>query len=1669
MNEKAPPKQKIIFVLTLFILFFGGLAMAKAQTTPGIALFWDQQVGCQQANFDAKRTIDFDDIATSGCLLVCNNSTVNYELLYMPVGATTVWTVAGGTVIASSNEIITVLWENVGFGNISISIQLPGSTVTKTLCIEKIEGPTALFEIVTQTNPEYFETCSQQPINFINLSSPNNGSDLDSYFWDFGDGNYSTEFEPVHSYLNDGNYTVTLKVINDCYCTEKFQMKILAQRRGVEISCPTVVCEGQSAIYSLPFDAENLCSGNLNWSAIGGQIISQVNGTAEVLWNNVDELGFGYVTFNPENCDLDCREATTVKVPVIQVKGTIQGPTELCLKEQGRYKLPQWPTTDIQWEIVGNNNNDLGEIILTDQRNEIVVFPLSPGILTLRAVYTNTLLQCSGEAEFQITVGAPLEILGESSFCQNSTGIFSNSENASVNWTIKDESGATLSNTTAVDFSYFFSLPGTYTLSGTAPDYCGIDDKVIVVLPTPEMPSGIDGLVEVCPNTPYSYSVPNPDANSVYTWVVTNGTVLGSNTGDEVNITFTGIFPATVAVTRKTVNPIECISAPKEITINQVPVNAVLSPGSSVVCSSSIHTYKAFEAGTSTLFADGDTYTWSLSDPSLGSVTTGQGTTEVEILWNEVDQVTPVNLILTIGKCTLSPSPQFIKSITINPKAQIKIQSLQNPVCAGPLYNVVYTVSSINGVALNPATDAVTWNLGTGEYTTGAGVFSQSRTFVNNGSTNIDYIVSAVIANANGCGTTNKAFFTTTVLPNPPAVASLNSAANAFCLSGDVNAQIIVSSNTVGVTFQWFKNGVLIPGQTGTSLSVGSALNFGSYTFKVTSQNGCIRESNNINIYQFCGEPPSCTITASVQNTSSLTSCNTIAFSAITSPAPISSSWVVLGTGTGNFSVTGNTLTGKPGVYTIIHKAVYPCQAGGTGIKPTSKQVIIPYAPDFSYITQCNPNNTFNVNFIDNSNFFSGLSTQNFKFYYKAVGAANFTGPLVYNPALTVFEIQNLAAGAYIFKVENNGTYQGTTFPVCKKEYTVNLQGVSALTSIVVNETFDIGCHNTAVKFGLNPSPIGATVLWEFGDGAQNTSLNTQRVFNTPDTTYTVKCTIKNAFGCSIERFVNVYIPKKCFFGDIIANPADAVVCKDENVVLTYIPNSDNCTGSGINYIWMNGSTPIAGATNASTINVNQPGSYWVKVKSADDCEYNSPSQITPTFKKLPSVKINGQARYCENESIILSATTEADTIIWALDGLVYPQFNNLTETDWTGTFSPYDFVISCTVTKDGCTNTAFHPFTIEEEIQDILIDMAISCDPYQVVVYADAVSYSGAPVFFNWSNGASGWSDEPGGNEITVTDGGAFSVTATTGGGCSFTKQIDVPRSPQNYMWIFPTGCYADCTRVGNYLIGPLVPLSNWSWNDNGLPVESGSEFADPFPLKDTGNYSLSINTGACALESGILSFTANKCEECRIEEVVIKDIIPNETPYCSYTQILVIHSGVGQPFQATLSDPLNNVTIIPSTFTIFPGANNIQFTVIPQSPFVGGSTTLRIHGQIADRGSFIDCEFLFPIEIPFCENTQFRPSNNLKVENSESTLFKSCTLYPNPASSLVNLQYDLGVSNSTVELYELTGRLLTQQTLRTSKGTTAIPLSTFASGMYIVVVRDGNQILYQQKLIIK
>ena len=73
MKQFNPPKQKIIFVLTLFALLFTGILKSQGQTNSGISLSWNIGVGCQSYSEDRKEVF-FEEIIEGECI-VCPRPT----------------------------------------------------------------------------------------------------------------------------------------------------------------------------------------------------------------------------------------------------------------------------------------------------------------------------------------------------------------------------------------------------------------------------------------------------------------------------------------------------------------------------------------------------------------------------------------------------------------------------------------------------------------------------------------------------------------------------------------------------------------------------------------------------------------------------------------------------------------------------------------------------------------------------------------------------------------------------------------------------------------------------------------------------------------------------------------------------------------------------------------------------------------------------------------------------------------------------------------------------------------------------------------------------------------------------------------------------------------------------------------------------------------------------------------------------------------------------------------------------------------------------------------------------------------------------------------------------------------------------------------------------------
>jgi len=91
-----------------------------------------------------------------------------------------------------------------GHYTVSLTVANRGGSDTDTLAITVFGPPSAAFSASeTKTKPG-------SSIQFMDKST----GDVDSWLWDFGDGNTSTEENPSHTYAERGDYTVSLTVSN---------------------------------------------------------------------------------------------------------------------------------------------------------------------------------------------------------------------------------------------------------------------------------------------------------------------------------------------------------------------------------------------------------------------------------------------------------------------------------------------------------------------------------------------------------------------------------------------------------------------------------------------------------------------------------------------------------------------------------------------------------------------------------------------------------------------------------------------------------------------------------------------------------------------------------------------------------------------------------------------------------------------------------------------------------------------------------------------------------------------------------------------------------------------------------------------------------------------------------------------------------------------------------------------------------------------------------------------------------------------------------------------------------------------------------------------------------------------------------------------------------------
>jgi uncharacterized protein YjdB len=1544
------------------------------------------------------------------CVMVCDSSTVRYYANGV-AGSDFHWYVAGGDIVADYGDSLDVFWHTVGLiGSITLQDSFSHCIDSAKACIKVIDKPHAEFWTMSS------HYCKNDNILFYDLSTGDPSSPLVAYHWNFGDatGN-STEGTAEHSYTAAGTYTVTLTVKNACNCTDSFRLKLtIDDKPGPDIKCPSIACDSELVTYSTTASCPVF-----DWHVTGGTIISGI-GTAsvQILWDNVDSTGFGSVSLATPGCPI-CSDPTTIKVPVIISHPKIEGLKTICADAEYTYELPLWPATDYRWGVLDSASAIVG--CHTD--HTVGVRFHTAGTYVIHGWYQNRIKLCGGNAFYTITVVPASAIVGAPKVCADPAVIqtYSVSGGYLADWRLKSYTGALLYSAAGTNFNYNFGTPGTYMLCATG-DFCA-DSFTITVVPLPQAVDSITGEDTVCLGRNYTYKAWNDVPGTIYNWQAIGGTVSPSSGSSEVTVTWTSSTTRQLIVRHVSRSYPYC-EGPPAVFSPYEDVVALNITGDNTPCANAYRNYNSH-------FKRGESYTWSIMPDSVGSVVNSNHLDTMRVLWNNVSMITTANIIVKVNKCDVISYDTL--TVSVQPSIPITISASASPQC--PNVPVVFT-APIGG-------SAYSWNFGDGTpIVTTVGNTSPGHAFPTNTTTgNVTYLVHVdVLPDPLAvCPVAGIGSFNMVIRPGPDAFLT---AANGgtVCPPETPNVIASVTSNVGVLTYQWYQGNVAIIGATN---SIYAYADTHSYHFTVLAGNGCSDTSNIVNITRACPNIGDC---GEIHATHSYF-CNTLTFNATDGTSivwGVGTDPDVLPVGWTSGMIAANPITAtyeRPGIYLFFAYGVLPGCAHASGHFTDTIGIV----PKFRYQVRCAPGLLDSVFLADYSETLPFYGMDSVRWFMD--GGYIGTG---LNVVCTMAAGTTHSIDHYVYGTKPGGTY------LCSdsRNLTMPTRPVSSFTFA----TAPI-CESVPINFTPVPGFVGYN--WNFGDSSFSLLPITQRAFtwSGPGPTlepFHVILTVTDSIGCKSDTLQDVSIYRNDLAGFMGAGGA---ICPES---IPYPIDFINVGSSvPVAYLWsMDTSTFIP------TKNIYHTGSYWVTVTDAHSCQFTPLPAENIKVMKAPSASIFGVQHYCIGDEVQLYGY-EGDGVSyqWFRDDTLRGLDKELHDPNRPVGVYAYKLVVTVmdSTTFETCSDTSdvdmIRVYALPAP-PTITGPTVINCDNYQLQLTASE-PVSGT---YNWSNGVA-----TAVNNIDV--GGIYRAWFTDLHGCTSSKDINVPMSPDYYFGYFPKGCYNLChEQLPLTLYGPpCVNFVSSGWLMGGTPVAVGPGAMMPYAIASDGTYSWVINNGLCTKTSPEMDVTTVACDKCQGGLTASLDC--DSTNPASFTMHLTFFSpAVGTSY--VIGTSLGGV----APFSGISGSGwttpaTLTFTTLSPSP-LPDSVTVEVYLTYPTGEK---CFEKIKIPVPSCHWKAERTNGNTvephPVDDVKIQVSSAMLVYPNPASGDVTVSYDYGsegMSGRVLAIYDAMGRRMDYTTPLDAHGNWQLNTSAWKPGVYIVRMEGDGKALQVQRMVI-
>ena len=447
------------------------------------------------------------------------------------------WSFPGGNPNSSTAQNPLVVYENPG-------------TYDVTLTVSNSAGQNTLTEvgfIVVTTFPDAGFTSN---VNGLEVDFTNTSVNADSYSWDFGDNESSTEENPMHTYSEDGEYTVELTATNECGSVTVSQTITIVTPPTAGFTAD--VTTGCAALTVQFTDQSSLNATSWEWSFPGGNPSSSTEQNPLVVYDNPGIYDVSLTVSNSagQNTATEVGYIVVTTVPVAGYTSDVNGTIVDFLNTSTNATSYHWDFGDNEESTDTNPTHDYevdGEytVVLT-ATNEC-------GSVTYTEVVTIVTAPLAGFTA-DVTVGCSsltVQFMDEST--ENTT---------SWEWSFP---GGNPSSSTEQNPLVVYDTPGSYDVTLVASNSEGDDTYtqtefiIVTTVPTVDFSSSVNA---------YTVSFLNNSTGATeYLWDFGDNT-----TSEEPNPEHTYSEPGDYTVTLTATNDCGSVTTTQTVTILAVPI-----------------------------------------------------------------------------------------------------------------------------------------------------------------------------------------------------------------------------------------------------------------------------------------------------------------------------------------------------------------------------------------------------------------------------------------------------------------------------------------------------------------------------------------------------------------------------------------------------------------------------------------------------------------------------------------------------------------------------------------------------------------------------------------------------------------------------------------------------------------------------------------------------------------------------------------------------------------------------------------------------------------------------------------------------------------------------------------------------------------------------------------